>query len=361
MFSKETNIKGVIFMGVSTNQAFEALKEYMTANYNVSIVSGGREILKRCHFCGDSRDSTKAHMYIGVRNDGKICYNCFKCNAGGFVDGKFLRSLGCYDTSIISLCQEHNKINDNSSSSINNNKLLGVKNVRHLIIPNSSNEFAMKKLQYIQKRTGYVFSPADASRFKIVLNIKDFLDVNGITKYTRNPNMVDLIDKFFIGFLSMDNSYVIMRRLVPDGKLPEYIDYRYLNYDIFGGGYGTKFYTIPSAVNTTEKIDVHVAEGAFDILSIYLNLAPMGSNNIYGAICGKSYSSLIRHYILNYGLSGFDLHIYADADVGDSKFTYINNEIKTFGGTLFIHRNRFDGEKDYGVPLTNISDSMYKL
>ena len=39
-----------------TSEAFEALKQYLIDNHNAKIVSGGREILKRCHICGDSRD-----------------------------------------------------------------------------------------------------------------------------------------------------------------------------------------------------------------------------------------------------------------------------------------------------------------
>ena len=76
----------------NSSEAFEALKVYMKENHNAKIVSGGREILKRCHICGDSRDHTDAHMYIGFK-DGVILYNCFKCNEKGIVDGKFMRDL----------------------------------------------------------------------------------------------------------------------------------------------------------------------------------------------------------------------------------------------------------------------------
>ena len=51
----------------NSSEAFEALKVYMRENHNAKIVSCGREILKRCHICGDSRDPTDAHMQIHIQ------------------------------------------------------------------------------------------------------------------------------------------------------------------------------------------------------------------------------------------------------------------------------------------------------
>lgn len=344
----------------STTQAFEALKEYMKNAYNAKIVSGGKEILKRCHFCGDSMDPTNAHMYIGCR-DGVIVYNCFKCNASGLVDGKFLRDLGCYEPSIISLCNEQNS----KSISSKDSRIGRIKNkfkIRNPIIPLSNNEYAQKKLDYISNRLGCLFSSSDAAKFKIILNLKDFLNINGITNYTRNPNMVDLIDKFFLGFLSIDNSFVILRRLVPEGKLPKYIDYRYINYDIFGSPEGgNKYYTIPNAINLNKQLDIHIAEGAFDILSIYLHVAPIGSNAIFASICGKSYISLVRFFIVNYGFTSFNLHLYPDADIGMDQMKIIKEDVKPFSINVFVHRNIYPKEKDYGVSMDHINDSIIKI
>ena len=343
----------------SVVEAFEALKQYMITNFNAKVVSGGREILKRCHFCGDSRNLSDAHLYIGIKN-GAICYNCFKCNSGGIVDGKFLRELGCYDTGIVSLCHELSS-KFHSSKSSKYGMMNSRTNQKALQVPISNNEYALKKLNYLSNRLGCVFNEYDVARFKIVLNLKDFLHVNNITKYTRNEELVDLIDKFFIGFLSVDNSYVILRRLIPEGKLPEYIDHRYVNYNIFGGQEGEKFYIIPNGINTSMPIDIHVAEGAFDILSIYLNVAAIGSNGIFGAVNGKSYASLIRHLITNYGFMGFNLHLYPDEDVGSDKMSIIKKDVLPFCIAVYVHRNTFPGEKDYGVCMKKINDTIIKI
>lgn len=345
----------------SSIPAFEMLKEYMIQNHNVKVTSNGKEIIKRCHICGDSRDQSKAHMYIGLRNDGKICYNCFKCNSGGYVDGKFLRDIGCYDTDIINACTTQNNVKFDYNSP--NKSIVNNIYYRNLYIPNIDmrNEFSVKKLQYLEKRTGVAFGPYDPQKFKIVLNIKEFLLYNNIDRFTRNEDLVDLLDKFFIGFLSTDNKYVILRRLIPSGKLPEYIDYRYLNYNIYGRDDGVKFYTVPGMIDTTKTIEIHVAEGVFDILSVYLNLLPYNSNAICGAICGKSYKSILQYFISTYGLCNFTLHLYMDADVGDNNLKSIVNQLRIYGCNIYIHRNRFNGEKDYGVPLNRIYDKVYQL
>lgn len=346
-------------MPSSASPAFEALKEYMKENYNAKIASGGREIVKRCHFCGDSRDPSQAHLYIGLKDDA-IVYNCFKCNSKGLVDGKFMRDLGCYDTNIISLCNEQK--DKFISSDRGSNRLKTFSPSRPPIIPLSNNEFAQKKLNYLSERMGYIFNSSDAARFKIILNLKDFLMANNIDRYTRKPELVDEIDKFFIGFLSIDNRYVILKRLVPKGKLPQYIDYRYINYDIFGGYEGgLKYYTIPNTLSLLLPVDIHIAEGAFDILSIYLSVAPLGSNAVYGAICGKSYMSLVRFFIVNYGFTNFNLHLYPDSDIGLNQMQAIKEDVKPFGARVYVHRNISPDQKDYGVSMDLINDSITRI
>lgn len=342
------------FNNNSSSEAFESLKQYMVENHRAKLVSGGKEILKRCHICGDSRDQSDAHMYIGMKN-GSIVYNCFKCNAGGVVDGKFLRDMDCYDPNIIFLCQEQNK-NSSSSGQAYSGRLRHY-NAKSLLIPISNNEYAQKKMQYIANRLGLFVDQAFIAKFKIILNLKDFLYFNGITKYTRDPGLVDLIDKFFIGFLSMDNRYVILRRLVPEGKLPQYIDYRYINYNIYGGNDGVKYYTIPTMINTMMPISIHIAEGTFDIISIFHNVQT-SPNSIFTAVGGKTYLAVVKHFIMTYGFMNIDLHIYPDEDVSDYEMRKIKHELSVFNLRITIHRNRYPGEKDYGVTPDRIQDSV---
>lgn len=340
-----------------SNEAFEALKVFMHDTYGAKIVSGGREILKRCHICGDSRDLSNAHMYIGQRN-GAIVYNCFKCNSKGLVDGEFLRNMGCYDANLASLCNEQK----NKFLKKSNNYIQGKPKSSVPLIPLSNNEIACNKIQYLSNRLGVQINSLMASNLKIILNLKEFLDFNKVQFYTRNPNIIEILNEYFIGFLSIDNRYVILRRIIPEGNLPNFIDNRYVDYDIIGGEEsGYKYYVIPGKIRFDMPIDIHIAEGTFDILSIYLNLPHNNENAIYASIGGKSYAALARFFITRYGLSNINLHIYADADISSNQLNRIWNDLSLFNINVFIHRNLCSGEKDFGVPSDRIIDSITRL
>ena len=107
----------------------------------------------------------------------------------------------------------------------------------------------------------------------------------------------------FLGFISIDNAFLNMRRLCDSGKVYESIDKRYINYKIFDKfDTSERFYTIPTAIDTLcpNRIKIHIAEGPFDILSILYNLNNgILKNNIYGACTGSGYMGLLRFILLN--------------------------------------------------------------
>lgn len=339
---------------MAINSAFEALKVYMMENHDARLASGGKEIIKRCHFCGDSRDRSSRHLYIGQR-DGLIVYNCFKCQAKGIVDNKFFRDLGCYNIDLISLCSKNNQ--NNTRYTENSRKIRFLKNKAPILTYRDAPETA-KKLGYLKKRLGYEFSIDDLIRFKIILNLYDFINANGISNLTRYKDICDQLDQFYIGFLSSDNGYINMRRLVPEGKVHPNIDIRYLNYNIYGlEDNSNKYYTIPCNIDTTRTINIHIAEGVFDILGVYLNTDNMKDNSIFASIGGKSYMALVRNLILTYGFINFILHIYVDNDVDNYEIYKIAELVKPLGNKIIMHRNTFPGEKDYGVTREKIIDS----
>lgn len=342
----------------TTNETFEALKVFMVNNYNAKVVAGGREIIKRCHICGDSKDPTSRHMYIGMKN-GLIMYNCFKCQAGGIVDGKFLRDLGSFDTSMISMVNQNNQNNTVYSEYAEKKRFL--KSSNPILTYRDALE-TQKKLDYISKRLGKPFTIEDAAKFKIVLNLYDYLDANKINSLTRDKNVCDQIDQFFLGFLSADNAYINMRKLVPDGKLISSVDHRYVNYNIYGlQDNSHKHYIIPTVVNPLNRINIHIAEGAFDILGVYLNTNSNKYNSIFASIGGKSYLGLIKSFILEYGFMNFTLQIYVDNDVDNYEIMKISNLLKPYRIPIVMHRNTFPGEKDYGVPADRIIDSTMRI
>lgn len=333
------------------------LKETLLKNIpGAKLVSGGKEILTRCHMCLDSVDLSKRHLYIGLGDDTKPpMYHCFLCQESGIVDGRFLRSLNIYDPNLISLV---NSRNDYLSKSYGNQifKTSIIENINHYCNYNNS-ETNEIKLNYICNRLGLYLSYSDLNKLKIILSIKDFLRVNNITEYTRYPNIMDELENNFIGFLSADNAFINMRNLYLYDQSNTMVKSRYVNYNIFGRvDNSSRFYVLPTKIDISNPnpIEVHIAEGPFDMLSIALNINKSFNHNIYMSIGGNSYISAIRYLIEKIGLVNMNINLYVDNDVDNRSIYYIINYLKPFNILFRVFRNQYNNEKDFGVPLTQI-------
>ena len=78
----------------------------------------------------------------------------------------------------------------------------------------TDNPLTQQKLQYVNKRLGLQLTYVDCIANKIILNLQDLLDVNGITYTTRHPNQIAQLNTYFIGFLTRTNSSLNMRNLL---------------------------------------------------------------------------------------------------------------------------------------------------
>ena len=204
----------------------------------------------------------------------------------------------------------------------------------------------------------------DIQRLKIVLNLYDFLNANNINIITRDNTITNQLDMFFLGFLSCDNRYINMRRLIPKGKLSSNIDKRYINYNIYGStDNDTRYYIIPTAINPINHVDIRIAEGPFDILGIYYNTDHGNySNTIFAAIGGKSYTTIIKYFITRCGFVNFNLHIYLDNDIDDYEIYKIKNILSyNYNIKIYMHRNLYPNEKDFGVPRDRIDEKIMQV
>lgn len=340
---------------MNTIEVFEALKVYLLQNHNAKLASGGKEITKKCHICGDSKDPSSRHMYIGMR-DGAIVYNCFKCNSSGVVNSEFLRGLDCSDLDLMKMCNANTLSNYRiyKNESFEQNSKFYIPKITFTDTPGNA-----KKLASINKRMGIDFSNR-LNEFKIVLNLKEFLTNNGINKYTRHHNIIEELSQFFIGFLSTNNKYVYLRRLVPEDRVHPSIRSRYVKYNIFDLD-TSDYYILPKIVNPY-SLNIYIAEGPFDIIGVYiLNNSSNIDNAIYGAIGGKSYLGFVKYFIQKYGLISFTLHIYADNDIEMYELEKINNFLRPYGNKIYVHFNTFPNEKDFGVDKMHIIDSVKQL
>jgi hypothetical protein len=322
--------------------------------------SGKTEVICRCPFCGDSRDPKHAHLYISVpRSEEELSfYDCKKCPAHGVVDIDFLRKIGCEDTSLLVEVSKHN------AEVMSLPKYRSIKQID--IYPLNAGYVRedllnMAKLKYINDRIGSNFSISDLASLKIFLNLYDIINTNNL-ELTRHQLTCNDLDKWFIGFISYDNSYAGLRKLT-NRELHKAINKRYINYTLVNKKDDAKnFYVIPTTIDifNPAPVKIHLAEGQFDILSIFYNLNNCNRNqNIYIACGGKSYSQALEFILLETGIINYEVHYYPDKDVTDQDFFYdVQMKVQLLPANIIIHRNMYPGEKDFGVPMSKITDSV---
>lgn len=327
---------------------------------SLKIASGGSEVVVRCPFCGDSRDPKHAHFYISVPRSGDELsfYDCKRasCSSHGILDSDVLRRLGCEDTNTLVDINKHNS----DVLSLPRYKSLKQIDIYPLRLGYTrETPLNQAKLQYINNRIGANFSIADLSKLKIFLNLYDVISYNRL-EFTRHENICHDLDKYFIGFVSYDNSYCGMRKLT-ERELYKAVNKRYINYTLVNKLTDSKnFYVIPTEIDVFDPtpVKIHIAEGQFDILSIFYNLNHCNTKqSVYIACGGKSYLQALEFVLLETGIINYEIHYYPDRDVIDEHFfKTVQSKIQLLPSDIYIHRNMYDGEKDYGVPREKIND-----
>lgn len=341
--------------------------EYLLQNMRgAHIVSGGREINCNCPVCGESetiRRSTRkgGHFYISIpqNNDEPMFYNCKRavCQASGIVTHQKLIewSLPINNDVSVDLTKYNNRIFKLSKNFKYKDRM--VYNLKNYI---QDSELSRIKLQYINTRLGLNLSYQDLIDNKITLNLFDVFNVNNIKEFTRHENILRELNDNFLGFISNDNAFINLKKLVDDGKVYKTIDMKYVKYNIFGKvDNTTSFYTIPTNLDITQPINLRVAEGPFDILSVKYNLVKNNFNEVYVSVQGSNYLGCIKWYLLNIASPNINIHIYVDSDIEDSYIQYMINQLYGLPYEVYIHRNLIG--KDMGVKLDKIKESIERI
>lgn len=341
------------------NQKKQQIMNYlMQVLIQPKVMSGGTELACPCPFCGETRPK----LYIGPFDDSDdpIRYNCFICKIGGFVNQDFLDDYGVSSTSIDPDIMKLNKGNSYKSVSIRgeiyHNLFWG--NV-------SMNELSEYKLQYINKRLGLNFSYQDCINNKIILNIYDLMQLNGITRFTRHPNTVEQLNSYFIGFLTRTNSSLNMRNLISgsysESKLEESLQQKYINYNLFKTKQENDFYILPCNIDRTRTVKLFIAEGPFDVLGIKYNLIKEDDNCIYAAGKGKAYEKVLFWVIKTIAPIDMEVHYFPDRDVEVRSIRSIIEKYMVYPYRFLIHQNTYCNEKDFGVPSWRMDDTVTRI
>ena len=115
-------------------------------------------------------------------------------------------------------------------------------------------------------------------------------------------------------------------------------------------------------INIPQRIKVNIAEGEFDILSIFYNLRK-DNNQIYMSISGSGYEGVVRYVLSTLKLFYIELHLYPDNDKhGDPRVLKIVKDLAApFNIPVYIHRNNMPNQKDFGVDITKIRETIVKM
>lgn len=337
-------------------------KTYLLQNIQpwAKEASGGREINCRCFYCPDSKDRRKGHMYIKIpqtSNDVSTFY-CQKCKTAGVVTSKVLMEWDAYEPSMAAELSMYNK---EVLSKPQNRMFKGYDIYRIYNDYITDCNLSRYKLDYINKRLGVNLTYQDCLNLKIVLNLYDVLNRNKL-KPSRDDRIIKALNDNFLGFLSHDNAFLNMRNLDLDKNLHQSLDRRYINYNLVNKFDNTcRFYNVPCTIDLSKPVQLHVAEGSFDILSIYLNLRKDVSNAVFTAIGGSGYKGIIKYFMMRLKVPSLEIHIYPDADISRDQMLDLAEYLRIFRYTMYIHRNTYPGEKDFGVPKERINEVIERI
>lgn len=330
------------------------------------LVSGGREIQCRCFntSCEDCYDyRSHGHFYISIPEENEPSkFNCFKCGYAGIVTHNRLLEWNIFESS---MAEELHKYNSSISTNKSNDKYFNRVLYKVYNTITTDNEISRIKLNYINDRLGTNLTYEDLRKLKIILNLYDVINENNVTKLTRDKNIVDQLNINFLGFLSIDNAFINMRRLVDKGLVYKSIDKRYINYKLYDKfDSSERFYVIPTMIKdlySPNPIKINIAEGPFDILSIYLNMRQQ-EEGIYIAGTGCNYFGIILYCLSVFGIINAEIHLYMDTDdIATKKVNAAINRLRDLRIPTYIHKNLKEKEKDFGVRLSNINESIIQV
>lgn len=355
---------------------FDELKDYLREEKGGKIASGGAQVIIRCPWCGDSKDPRSAHLYIGPnKKRGRvISYYCFLCGRGGTINPQFFRDINCYDVGLIDRVLNYNHetaIKYGSGKKIDYEyKKPNINNSNEENIEFNYNfEQSFKKLAYINNRLGLNLSFEDLDQLKIILNLEHYIRSNHIRGISRKKNVLDELTNKHIGFLSVDNTYVVMRSIVDPSELDPSIQTRYTNYQLYPNRHiAHTFYVIPCQIDINREVHVHIAEGCFDILGIYFHgdKSKRTGNELFAACSGRTFYLDVLKYLAvipNIPTCACTVDLYLDKEKDgsvkmDKKMKEIIDTIEELALEISIHVNDYPGEKDFGVTPDRIIDSI---
>lgn len=277
--------------------------------------------LQECPYCGD----LKRHMYvyIDLDNDTPVGYNCFKCNAHGIIDEKFMDAIGLGDLKIPK-GKKRRRIDDSIITDVGD--MIHGCDVRYI-------------QDYIHQRVGVTPTMDDLISFNAIG------DPFSYAREYLGGDMKGLRNRIWF---RCGNGCMIGRSIHDDAGM------RWLKYS--GNAHVTDkyIYSIKKPFNTGSVVNLCIVEGVMDAIGLYY-YQPM-ENPYYLACLGRNYSDAMM-YALKRGIFGDSvcIRIFKDADV---KQVSVDSKLSSFFKSVSVYRNILG--KDYGVCADKIEIEKIK-
>lgn len=333
------------------------LYHHLKQNVNpCRLTSSQDETMVRCPFCGDSKKSNKStHMYI--QNNTPFKYFCQRCNASGVMNSKVLEMLNSNQADIGSyINSEYNNYLSNLNRKYG--KSFIDRNTKILdYYPDQYNELEIGKINYINERLGITISESDISLYKLILNINDFYRKNNFD--IDNKLQINTLNQNYFSYMLNDRNTINCRKMFNEvtGK-------KHFKQKIFKNlaEESNRFYSITNNLVLDQNVyNVHIAEGFFDIISVFNHIhnREINDNDLFIANNGKGYK-FVFDYLSKLGLLNMNISIYSDKDVklSDYKsYRMLGNSIAVKLNDANIYYNLHEEEKDFGVPKDRIKIS----
>lgn len=344
---------------ISTREQKLEIQNFLSSLY--PLVKGqAPKFRTRCILCGDSKiDPNKMRLGIKVDpdDDEPIIYHCFNCEARGLLTNRMLKDISEGSLPVNVSVDSVNKTIIDSSGNVKINKYKNTKVVKVVIPPLRKDDNQIRKAKFMFDRIGRIIDPNDFQSLKIIWSLNDFLNINRIKP---NSEYTWMLEKDYVGFLSINNDFIIFRDITNKHKM------RYVKYNIFGFYDNSKcFYATTGSLDlmTLDDIHINIAEGPFDILSVLYNLENNDrKNKIYVASGNSNFYSPLVHYF-DKGIVGDNIKIDIFKD-NDSKIDYrsLRKRLKVYivnSSNMHVYYNAYDGEKDFGVPIERIQKEIF--
>lgn len=310
----------------------------------------------RCPFCGDTQKNlNEGHLYIKshLNTTDPIAYNCFKCGESGYDIEKLLNALGCEEelkNRLIKGTKKNKRVRKNNSIIMDFNYKIPDFNIDS------------KKLRYIDSRFEIDFSKEDYENMKVIPSLYDFLVLNKISKTPFENYVLEILEKYYVGFMTSGNSHILFRDITDTQKIS------WIKYPISKESMQNRvFYTFrqePIDIFTKEDITINLSEGIFDCIGVAYHFNYLSSNTMNISVAGKKYIPIIN-FLIQLGLVGNNIiiNIFSDNDEQFNKnkkynttsYEYLSSCLKKYR-PLFKELNIIHNmkNKDYGVPKEKI-------